>query len=78
MRYSLKMPKVGDAVDTVVIMSVLVGIGDRVSDGQALLLVETDKAQVEIPAHFSGVVREILVSTGDEVSTGSPTFVIEG
>jgi pyruvate dehydrogenase E2 component (dihydrolipoamide acetyltransferase) len=78
MRYSLKMPKVGDAVDTVVIMSILVAIGERVSDGQALLLVETDKAQVEIPAHLSGVVREILVSVGDEVSTGSPTFVIEG
>jgi pyruvate dehydrogenase E2 component (dihydrolipoamide acetyltransferase) len=78
MRYALKMPKVGDAVDAVVIISVLAKVGDPVVVGQTVLLVETDKAQVEISSQFSGVVREVLVSTGDEVSTGSPTFVIEG
>jgi pyruvate/2-oxoglutarate dehydrogenase complex dihydrolipoamide acyltransferase (E2) component len=73
----LKMPKLGDAVDTVVVLEVLVAPGDRVSEGQSLLVVETDKAKLEVPAPFAGRVIEVAVAVGDEISVGVPTVAIE-
>jgi len=77
MRSTLKMPKVGDAVDEVVIAEVSVAVGDAVSEGQTIFVVETDKTQVEVPAPFAGTVREILIAKGDDVKTGAPTLVLE-
>lgn len=76
-RSTLKMPKVGDAANEVVIMEMLVQVGDAIAEGQNLFTVETDKAQVEVPAPYGGTVKEILVKVGDEVPTGAPTLVIE-
>jgi pyruvate/2-oxoglutarate dehydrogenase complex dihydrolipoamide acyltransferase (E2) component len=77
MRSTLKMPKVGDAANEVVIMELLVKVGDEVAAGQNLFTVETDKATLEVPAPFAGTVREILVKVGEEVPTGAPTLVLE-
>ena len=77
MRSTLKMPKVGDAANEVVIMELLVKVGDTVTAGQNLFTVETDKATLEVPAPFGGTVREILVKVGEEVPTGAPTLVLE-
>lgn len=77
MRSTLKMPKVGDAVDEVVISSVAVAVGATVAEGQTLFVVETDKSQVEVPAPFPGTVAEILVAPGDAVKTGARTIVLE-
>lgn len=77
MRSTLKMPKVGDAVDEVVIAEIAVAVGATVTEGQVLYTVETDKTQVEVPAPFAGTVREILIGKGDEVKTGAPTIVLE-
>ena len=71
------MPRLGDAADEVVILELLVRVGDLVTEGQSLFLVETDKTQVEVPTPFSGRVVEIVVDAGDEVVTGSPTLAIE-
>ena len=77
MRSTLKMPKVGDAVDAVVMAAIKVVVGSAVAAGLTIFVVETDKTQVEIPAPFAGTVREILIADGDEVRTGAPTLVIE-
>ena len=77
MRTTLKMPKVGDAVDEVVIVDVLVKVGDTVAEGQALFVAETDKTQVEVPSPFAGVVAEIKIASGDEVKTGAPTLTLD-
>ncbi len=77
MRTTLKMPKVGDAVDEVVIMDILVKVGDAVAEGQALFVAETDKTQVEVPSPFAGTIAEIKIATGDEVKTGAPTLTLE-
>lgn len=77
MRSTLKMPKVGDAVDEVVISEIQVEVGASVAEGQTLFVVETDKTQVEVPAPFAGTVAEILIAKGDDVRTGAPTMVIE-
>lgn len=77
MRSTLKMPKVGDAVDEVVVAEVHVEVGSQVTEGQTIFVVETDKTQVEVPAPFAGTVRELLIAKGDEVKTGAPTLVLE-
>ena len=78
MSSTLKMPKVGDAVDEVVINEIQVQVGSKVSEGQTLFVVETDKTQVEIPSPFAGTVADILIKVGDDVRTGAPTMVLEG
>jgi pyruvate/2-oxoglutarate dehydrogenase complex dihydrolipoamide acyltransferase (E2) component len=77
MRSTLKMPKVGDAVDEVVISEIQVEKGARVAEGQVLFIVETDKTTVEVPAPFAGTVADILIAAGDDVKTGAPTIVLE-
>lgn len=77
MRTTLKMPKVGDAVDEVLITEMLVKVDDSVAEGQPLFVVETDKTQVEVPSPFGGKVVEIKIATGDEVKTGEQTITLE-
>ena len=71
------MPKVGDAVDEVVVREIKVQRGAKVSKGEMMFVVETDKAQVEVPAPVDGRFREVLIAVGDEVATGAPTIVLE-
>ncbi len=78
MRVTLKMPKVGDAADKVMVVTVNAKPDDRVAEGQTLMLVETDKANVEVPSPMAGLVAAVFVAEGDEIATGAPTFVIEG
>ena len=77
MRSTLKMPKVGDAVDEVVINEIQAKVGAVVKEGDILFVVETDKTQVEVPAPFGGTVVSILINVGDDVKTGAPTLVLE-
>jgi pyruvate/2-oxoglutarate dehydrogenase complex dihydrolipoamide acyltransferase (E2) component len=74
---TLKMPKVGDAVDEVVIREIKVERGASVSKEDTLFIVETDKAQVEIPAPAAGVISDVLIAVGDDVKTGAPTIVLD-
>ncbi|WP_066803173.1 dihydrolipoyllysine-residue acetyltransferase [Moraxella oblonga] len=60
------------------VAEVLVAVGDGVSEGQSLLLVESDKASVEVPAPVSGVVEAILVKAGDTVANGQAFITIKG
>jgi pyruvate dehydrogenase E2 component (dihydrolipoamide acetyltransferase) len=76
-RCQLKMPKVGDAADTAVVISLSAAVGDQVAAGQELLVVETDKSNVEVPSPFAGTISEILVRAGQEISTGELIFVLE-
>ena len=77
MRTELKMPKVGDAADTVRVISVTAKLGDRLAAGGELMVVETDKTTVEVPSPFAGTITEILVAPGADISTGAPIFVLE-
>jgi pyruvate/2-oxoglutarate dehydrogenase complex dihydrolipoamide acyltransferase (E2) component len=77
MQVTLKMPKVGDAADKVLVREVMVKRGDRIAEGNLLMLVETDKANVEVPSPMAGTVVEVRVAVGEEVATGAHTFTIE-
>ncbi|MGP9670178.1 pyruvate dehydrogenase complex dihydrolipoyllysine-residue acetyltransferase [Pseudoalteromonas sp. AOP31-A2-14] len=69
------VPDIGD--DEVEVTEVMVAVGDKVEEEQSILNVEGDKAAMEVPAPFAGTVKEIKVSTGDTVKTGSLVFVFE-
>ncbi len=71
MKSRIKMPKVADSVDEVVVSEVVARVGQVVKAGDPLLLVETDKTQVEVPSPVGGVIVEILVSVDQDVSTGN-------
>lgn len=69
------VPDIGG--DEVEVTEILVKIGDTVEVEQSLLTVEGDKASMEVPAPFAGKVKEIKVSTGDKVNTGSLIMTFE-
>ena len=68
----IKMPKLGDTVDSVLVLQWLVSVGDVLVPDTPLIRVETDKAEIDVEASVSGVVRELLLGVGDEVATGVP------
>ena len=63
--------------DEVEVTAIMVAVGDKVEADQSLIAVEGDKASMEVPAPFAGVVKEIKVKAGDKVSTGSLIMVFE-
>ena len=65
----VNVPDIGG--DEVNVTEIMVAVGDTVSENQSLITVEGDKASMEVPAPFGGVVKEILVKSGDKVSTSS-------
>lgn len=65
----VNVPDIGG--DEVNVTEIMVKVGDSVSEEQSLITVEGDKASMEVPAPFAGVVKEILVKSGDKVLTGS-------
>ncbi|GAA7509053.1 pyruvate dehydrogenase complex dihydrolipoyllysine-residue acetyltransferase [Helicobacter pylori] len=65
----VNVPDIGG--DEVNVTEIMVAVGDTVSEDQSLITVEGDKASMEVPAPFGGVIKEILVKSGDKVSTGS-------
>ncbi|MBO9662141.1 dihydrolipoyllysine-residue acetyltransferase [Dokdonella sp.] len=71
-----KVPDIGNYTNVPVI-EVLVKVGDTVSKDQGLVTLESDKATMEVPAPFDGVVKEIKVKVGDEISEGAVVALIE-
>lgn len=72
---NVEVPDIGD--DEVEVTEVMVKVGDKVEAEQSLITVEGDKASMEVPAPFAGIVKEIKISTGDKVKTGSLIMVFE-
>src|SRR5689334_19899296 len=71
-----KVPDIGNYTHVPVI-EVLVKAGDAVGKDQGLVTLESDKATMEVPAPFDGVVKEVKVKVGDEVSEGAAVALIE-
>ena len=70
------IPDIGD-FSAVPVIEVFVQNGDQVNAEDPLIALESDKATIDIPAPFTGLIREIRVKPGDKVSEGSPIAVIE-
>ncbi|MEO7325616.1 MAG: dihydrolipoyllysine-residue acetyltransferase [Dokdonella sp.] len=71
-----KVPDIGNYTNVPVI-EVLVKVGDTVSRDQGLVTLESDKATMEVPAPFDGVVKEVRVKVGDEIAEGFVVALIE-
>ncbi|NOH82892.1 pyruvate dehydrogenase complex dihydrolipoyllysine-residue acetyltransferase [Vibrio sp. 03-59-1] len=69
------VPDIGG--DEVEVTEIMVAVGDAVEEEQSLLTVEGDKASMEVPAPFAGIVKEIKTASGDSVSTGSLVMIFE-
>jgi pyruvate dehydrogenase E2 component (dihydrolipoamide acetyltransferase) len=72
----VEVPDIGD-FDDVPVIEILVSVGDEVSVEDPLVTLESDKATMDVPAPFAGLVREIDVSVGDRVSEGSVLMSLE-
>ncbi len=72
----VKVPDIGD-YSNVPVIEILVKPGDTVAKDQGLVTLESDKATMEVPASFAGVVREIKVKVGDEIGEGTVVALIE-
>ena len=73
---NITVPDLGDATEVEVI-ELLVSVGQSVEENDSLLVLESDKAAMEIPAPMSGVVKSIAVNLGDQVTTGSEMLSLE-
>ena len=71
----VNVPDIGG--DEVEVTEVMVKVGDKVTAEQSLITVEGDKASMEVPAPFAGVVKELKVNVGDKVKTGSLIMIFE-
>ncbi len=75
MPVEFKLPDLGEGIHEGEIIEVLVKAGDRVEDGQTVLIVETDKATAEVPSPVTGTVREVRVKSGQTVRVGEVLIV---
>ncbi len=71
------LPALGENIDAGTIVGILVEVGDKVEENQPVLEIETDKANLEVPSGFSGVVTEILVENGATADVGAPVLMYE-
>ncbi|OAV10188.1 Dihydrolipoamide acetyltransferase component of pyruvate dehydrogenase complex [Moraxella catarrhalis] len=69
------LPDLG--VDSAEVADIMVAVGDEIAKDQPLILVESDKASVEVPAPVDGVIEEILIKAGDSVSNGQAFITIK-
>ena len=72
----INVPDLG--VDKATVAEILVQVGDRVEADQSIIVVESDKATVEVPSSIAGMIKAIHVSVGQSVSQGAALLSIEG
>ncbi len=77
MSTSFRLPDLGEGVHEAEILAIPVASGQAIEEGQVILEIETDKAAVEIPSPFTGVVGDILVKVGDMAIVGDVLMTFE-
>ncbi|MGK7390805.1 MAG: biotin/lipoyl-containing protein, partial [Candidatus Cyclobacteriaceae bacterium M2_1C_046] len=78
MAIEVKVPKVAENAESGTVTDILVSEGDEIKEDDSIIVMETDKASVEIPSSDSGKVKEIKVSEGDDLSVGDVILILEG
>lgn len=77
-RSRVKLPALGEGVDTAVVVQWHASVGEEIQAESALVTVETDKVDTDIPSPLTGILVEVLAEPGAELSTGDPLCIIEG
>jgi pyruvate dehydrogenase E2 component (dihydrolipoamide acetyltransferase) len=73
-----KLPALGENIEQGDLVRLMIVPGAAVSEGQAVMELETDKAVVEVPSSVNGTVKEILVKEGDKIKVGQVVFTADG
>ena len=73
-----KLPELGENISQGDLVRLMVAPGTKVSEGQPVMELETDKAVVEVPSSVSGVVKEVKVKQGEKIKVGQVIFTLEG
>jgi pyruvate dehydrogenase E2 component (dihydrolipoamide acetyltransferase) len=73
-----KLPELGENISQGDLVRLMISAGAKVSEGQPVMELETDKAVVEVPSSVSGMVKEIKVKEGEKVKVGQVIFTLEG
>ncbi len=73
-----KLPELGENIDQGDLVRLMISPGAKVSEGQSVMELETDKAVVEVPSSVSGVVKDVRVKEGEKVKVGQVIFTLEG
>ena len=77
MATEVKLPELGEGIESAEVVRVLVSVGETVTVEQALLEIETDKATVEVPAPAAGTVTEIAVAAGTTMAVGATILTLD-
>ena len=72
-----KLPALGENIEQGDLVRLMVAPGATVSEGQAVMELETDKAVVEVPSSISGTIKEILVKEGEKIKVGQVIFTAD-
>jgi pyruvate dehydrogenase E2 component (dihydrolipoamide acetyltransferase) len=72
-----KLPALGENIEQGDLVRLMIAPGAAVSEGQAVMELETDKAVVEVPSSVSGTVREVLVKEGQKIKVGQVVFTAD-
>jgi pyruvate dehydrogenase E2 component (dihydrolipoamide acetyltransferase) len=73
-----KLPELGENISQGDLVRLMITPGTKVSEGQPVMELETDKAVVEVPSSVSGIVKDIKVKEGEKVKVGQVIFTLEG
>ncbi len=73
-----RLQELGENISSGDLVRLMIAPGARVSEGQPVMELETDKAVVEVPSNVSGVVREVKVKEGEKIQVGQVIFTLEG
>ena len=71
------LPDLGEGIESATISEIPLSAGEHVKKDDVLLVLESDKASMEIPSDYDGKITEVLVEEGKDVVTGEPLFKIE-
>src|SRR5579863_8720043 len=72
------LPELGENISQGDLVRLMITPGAKVSEGQPVMELETDKAVVEVPSNVSGVVNEVKVKEGDKIKVGQVIFTLQG
>ncbi len=73
-----RLPELGENIDQGDLVRLMISPGSKVSEGQPVMELETDKAVVEVPSSVTGTVKEIRVKEGQKIKVGQVIFTLEG
>ena len=77
MAVEIKVPSLGEGVESGDVLEIMVAVGDAIDKGQSIVELETDKATVMVPASEAGVIKSIDCEEGDTVSVGQAIMSVE-